>query len=114
VKLRITLEGKTYEVDVEILPEAEPELQMPESVLQPAHPPDTRLEDQVCRSPIAGVVLSVEVALQQAVRRDDPVVIIEAMKMQTAIGAPLDGTIAEVHVAPGDIVKPGQPLCTLS
>ena len=33
--------------------------------------------------------------------------------MQTAIGAPVDGTVQENHVSPGQTVKPGQKLCTL-
>jgi biotin carboxyl carrier protein len=118
VKLRITLEGRSYDVEVEVLPEND-ELQdadesdVPDTVLRPPAPSDTRPEDRICRSPIAGVVVSITAAIAQQVRQNDPVVVIEAMKMQTAIGAPVDGTIHEVHVAPGDIVKPGQPLCTL-
>jgi biotin carboxyl carrier protein len=67
----------------------------------------------ICRSPIAGVVVSIAASLGQQVRRDDPVLVIEAMKMQTTIGAPVDGTVDAVHVVPGQSVKPGQPLCTL-
>jgi biotin carboxyl carrier protein len=37
--------------------------------------------------------------------------VIEAMKMQTTIGAPVDGMIEEVCIVPGDAVKPGQVLC---
>jgi biotin carboxyl carrier protein len=33
--------------------------------------------------------------------------------MQTTIGAPVDGVVDAVHVVPGQLVKPGQPLCTL-
>jgi methylmalonyl-CoA carboxyltransferase small subunit len=120
VKLRITLEGKSYDVDVEVLPQTTAdaseleELALPDTVLRPPPRPDTRPEDRICRSPIAGVVVAVAAALQQRVRQNEPVVIIEAMKMQTAIGAPLDGTVQEIHVAPGESVKPGQPLCTLA
>jgi biotin carboxyl carrier protein len=119
VKLRISLEGESYDVEVEILPEtpAEPEesetLDVPASVLQPPPVEDTLPEDWICHSPIAGVVVSVFAFPGQRLRRDDPVLVIEAMKMQTTIGAPLDGTVDAVHVAPGQSVKPGQPLCTL-
>jgi methylmalonyl-CoA carboxyltransferase small subunit len=120
VKLRITLEGKSYEVEVDILPETAPEtdnieeIALPESVLRPPPRPDTREQDKICRSPIAGVVVSIAAAVHQKLRRNDPVVVIEAMKMQTAIGAPVDGVVREVHVTAGETVKAGQLLCTLS
>jgi biotin carboxyl carrier protein len=116
MKLRISLEGQCYNVDVEILPES-PEIdtyfEAPPSVLRPPPPSDIRPEDKICRSPIAGVVVSVAAYTRQRVRQDDPVLVIEAMKMQTTIGAPVDGTVDAVHVVPGQLVKPGQPLCTL-
>lgn len=118
MKLRISLEGKSYEVDVDVLPDA-PESEasdsVPETVLQtPPPPPDTRAEDLICRSPIAGLIVAIAAQLHQSVRQDDPIVTIEAMKMQTTIGAPVAGTIAEINVAPGDAVKPGQVICRLA
>jgi len=120
MKLRISLEGQCYDVDVEILPETcgdpmefEPHIDVPASVLRPPPAPDIRAEDRICRSPIAGVIVSVAVSTRQKVRQDDPVLVIEAMKMLTTIGAPVDGTVDAVHVLPGQSVKPGQPLCTL-
>jgi biotin carboxyl carrier protein len=124
VKLRITLEDKSYDVAVEVLPEPEPEPRallplddpfaaVPESVLQPPHLPDTMPEDRICHSPIAGLVVSVAASPGQLVRQDDPVVTIEAMKMQNTIGAPVDGVVEEVLVKLGDIVKTGQVLCRL-
>lgn len=120
VKLRITLEGKAYEVEVEVLPEqaVDPgeieEIGLPESVLRPPPRPDTRPEDKICRSPIAGVVVSLAATVHQRLRQNDPVIIIEAMKMQTAIGAPVDGVVERMHVRPGESIKPGQVICTLS
>jgi methylmalonyl-CoA carboxyltransferase 1.3S subunit len=119
VRLRITLEGRVYEVDVEVLKEAPPRENEPEpddlrELSFPPPPPDTRPQDRICRSPIAGAVISVIASVGLRVRKDDPVVIIEAMKMQVPIGAPLDGTIQDVQVAAGDAVAPGQILCTLA
>jgi len=116
MKLRISLEGESYDVNVEILPEtteADSYFEVPASVLHPPPAVDIRPEDKICRSPIAGVVVSVSASIRQKVRQDDPLLVIEAMKMQTTIGAPVDGTIDAVHVMPGQAVKPGQPLCTL-
>ena len=120
MKLLITLESKRYEVDVEILPDAsagsdgEYSLTIPDSVLLPPLLPDTLDVDKICRSPIAGAVVSVEVAVGKRVRQDDPIAIIDAMKMETVVGAPVDGVVEAVEVAAGQAVKTGQVLCRLS
>ncbi|HEV3198271.1 MAG TPA: acetyl-CoA carboxylase biotin carboxyl carrier protein subunit [Bryobacteraceae bacterium] len=119
VRLRITLEGHSYEVDVEVLPDSAPEpeneagMAIPDLVLLPPLLPDTMEDDKICRSPLAGSIVSVTATVGRFLRRDDPVAIIEAMKMQTTVGAPVDGLVEEVEVAPGDSVKPGQMLCRL-
>jgi biotin carboxyl carrier protein len=121
VRLRITLEGVSYDVDVEVLPddlkqpEAPAEAQAEADVQEPLPPPppDFGPEDRICRSPISGAVVSVSVAPGDRVRRDDPVAVIEAMKMQISIGAPMDGTVDEVQVKARDAVSPGQILCTI-
>jgi methylmalonyl-CoA carboxyltransferase small subunit len=119
VKLRITLEGQSYEVDVEVLSEEaapveeEPETYGIDEAGLPPPRPDIRPEERICRSPIAGLVIAVNVSPGQEVRKDDPLAVLEAMKMQVPIGAPLDGTVEEVQVAVGDAVLPGQVLCSL-
>ena len=117
MKLRITLEGETYDVDVEVVPETAPEAEpddAPDGLMLPPPAPDVRPEDRICRSPIAGLVIAVAVAPGQRVRKDEPLAVLEAMKMQVPIGAPLDGTVEEVRIAEGDAVLPGQVLCTLA
>jgi biotin carboxyl carrier protein len=116
MRLRIKLEGESYEVDVEVLPEPadlEFAVPIPDTIGHPPPAPDSREQDKICRSPIAGMVVSVSVQVGQQVCQDAPVLVIEAMKMLTTIGAPVDGTVQEIHVSPGDTVRPGQPLCTL-
>ena len=81
--------------------------------MRPPPPEDIRPEDRICRSPIAGVVVAVAATIRQVVHADDPMVVIEAMKMQTTIGAPVDGVVETVLVTPGQLVKSGQALCTL-
>jgi biotin carboxyl carrier protein len=121
VRLRITLEDREYEVGVEILPEPDMAVveeilatDIPESVLQPPRPPDTMAEDRVCRSPIPGLVTAVSVVPKQKVVQNDPLAVVEAMKMQNTIAAPLEGIVDQVLVKPGETVKAGQVLCTLS
>ena len=70
-------------------------------------------EDAVCRSPIAGQVIAVLAAAGESVTRRQPVMVIEAMKMQNNVGAEVDGVLKAVHVSPGDAVKAGQVLFEL-
>ena len=57
-----------------------------------------------------GTVLSIAAALGDAVRKGDPVLVIEAMKMEHEIAAPMDGVVVGVLVGPGDAVSPGEAL----
>ena len=57
--------------------------------------------DGAVRSPVSGVVVAVEAKAGDAVRRGQALATVEAMKMQYAILAPIDGVIAEAHAAAG-------------
>lgn len=122
MKLRIKVEGKTYDVDVEVLPEQaesgdemeDLEFRVPDAVLKAKPPKEFSPEDRLCRSPIAGVVVSVLASPGMAVKKDDPLLTIEAMKMQSTIGSTMDGTVQAVLVQPGEAVKSGQVLVELS
>lgn len=94
------------------LGESEPTIVIPESVLH-VRPPQRLPEDAVCRSPIAGLVIAVLAAAGENVTRRQPVMIIEAMKMQNNVSPEVDGVLKAVHVAPGDAVKAGQVLFEL-
>ena len=93
-------------------PGGEPEVAIPESVLH-ARPPLRLPEDAVCRSPIAGLVIAVMAVPGDRVARRQPVMVIEAMKMQNNVSPEVDGVLKAVHVAPGDAVKAGQVLFEL-
>ena len=56
----------------------------------------------VLRSPMPSLVKSIIVAAGQAVRSGETLCIIEAMKMETAVRAEFDATVAKIHVQPGD------------
>lgn len=62
----------------------------------------------------AGKVFKIEAKVGQAVKTGDPVVIIEAMKMEIPVVAPQDGTVASVDVSVGDAVEAGAVLATLN
>ena len=120
MRLQITFEGRNYDVDVEVLPDGidaqddDGGVAIPDSVLLPPIEPGVRAEDRLCRSPIAGAIVTVEVAPGMRLHQGDPVVTIDAMKMETKVGAPIDGIVEEVAVQRGDAVKPGQLLCKLA
>jgi biotin carboxyl carrier protein len=62
----------------------------------------------------AGKVFKIEAKVGDAVRAGDPVVIIEAMKMEIPMVAPNDGTVASIDCAVGDGVEAGDVLATLN
>lgn len=70
----------------------------------------TRAPDPVLRAPITGVVLDVRVRLGDAVSAGDPVLVLEAMKMETVLRSPKRGRVLAVHVAASDRVRTGHPL----
>ena len=65
-------------------------------------------------SPMPGTVLEVHVAAGDRVAARDPLVVLEAMKMETPLVAPYDGTVTAVHVQEGDRVAGGALLVEVS
>ncbi len=120
MKLRIQVEGRPYDVDVDLFgrvtqttsrrPPADTKI--PESVLR-KRPPHRLAEDSVCRTPIAGRVVAVLGDAGREIKRHEPVVVIEAMKMEVPIGAAVDGTVKKIHVQVGDAVSARQTLFEL-
>jgi len=60
--------------------------------------------DGSLRSPMPGRIVSVSVQLGQAVAKGEPLIALEAMKMEHALLAPFDGTVVELAVSVGDQV----------
>ncbi len=65
-------------------------------------------------APMPGKVLAVRVAVGQEVAAGDPLVVLEAMKMETIVSAEAAARVTEVHVADGAMVEPGQVLVVLA
>jgi Acetyl/propionyl-CoA carboxylase, alpha subunit len=121
VKLRITLNDKTFEVDVEVaeadtaaLPPAYPIGSAVLSGSVAGAPPapvtnDAAVDEaKVCRSPVSGIVVRLIAQPGQNLQVGDPLMVLEAMKMETNITAPIAGRIAALRVAQGDNVQSGQ------
>lgn len=124
MKLKITVDQKVYEVEVEA---SEPEQRQlppvgyfiqPGAVRVPAAPAPAagagaapvENEDKVCRSPISGIVVKVTAQAGQNIQTGDIILVLEAMKMETNITAPIAGKIAKINVAAGDSVQAGAVL----
>ena len=126
MKLRITVEGKSYEVDVEVLddrvspgtsgPSAPVNVASspPPVVSQPQPPPSglpwTATGERVVKAPIVGTILQLKVAPGDMVTTNQVLLVMEAMKMGTNVASPLEGKIKAILVAPGEAVKAGQAL----
>ena len=65
-------------------------------------------------SPMQAIVVKVLVEAGRAVVAGDIVCVLEAMKMEQPIMAPIDGVVEAVEVSPGDSVSGGQPLATIA
>ena len=70
--------------------------------------------DGVVRSPMPGTVLDISVAEGSMVRAGTPLLVVEAMKMEHAITAPVDGVVTELHVGTGQQVAVDEVLVTVA
>ena len=130
MKYKVTLNGRTYEVEVEagkamlldeyeaIAPSA-PAAAAPAApaaapvAAAPAAPVVTGSGDAVT-APMPGTILKVNVTNGQAVKAGQVLVVLEAMKMENEIPAPKDGTVAQVVAAKGASVNAGDTLVVLA
>jgi 3-methylcrotonyl-CoA carboxylase alpha subunit len=69
--------------------------------------------DELLSPPMSAKVIRIAVAPGQSVTKGEPLVILEAMKMELPIRSPRDGVIKAVHCAEGDLVQPGVALVEL-
>lgn len=65
-------------------------------------------------APMPGNVLDIRVAVGEAVKSGQVLVILEAMKMENEIVAPQDGTVATINCQKGDVVNVGDTFLTLN
>ena len=125
-RLRSSVEWKTYEVEVEMLDEgipapapraasvsssrvAAPVAAAPAAKAAPAGPAG----DGDVASPLAAVVVSVDVAVGDTVEEGQKVITLEAMKMNTIVSASCAGTVTAIRVAAGDAVEEGQAMVSI-
>jgi biotin carboxyl carrier protein len=129
MKLLITVQGIQYEVDVEVIddspkkpsiepPSASPSMHrtLPATPAPASVPPKSLAGGDNSKnivSPLAGNVFRVDVKPGQAVKTNDVLLVLEAMKMETPIKSPADAVIKSVLVSQGDAVAAGQKIIEL-
>ncbi len=128
MKYQVTLNGKTYEVDVtetdavitSVAQTVAPAAPVPTAPAAPAAPAvsaapavPTAVAGEKIISPMPGNILAVKVSEGQNVKTGDVLFILEAMKMENEIVAPHDGTVRQVLVAKGATVNTDDVLAVI-
>jgi len=130
MKLRITVSGQAYDVEVEVLEGTSAGPPAPASTAPVARSADAHSRPPApvpsagraspgasasgqpgeVQSPIAGSVVSVSVKVGDEVALNDTLLVLEAMKMESNVVSPVAGTVRDVQVSSGDAVQAGQVL----
>ena len=120
----ITVNGTAYDVTVEETGAASsaPAAAAPRKAAAPAPAPAPAAKPASSGSAggvevkagAAGKVFKLDTKVGDTVKKGDPVITIEAMKMEIPVVAPQDGTVASIDCAVGDACESGQVLATLN
>lgn len=133
MKYKVTLNGKTYEVEVEqgkavlldeyealapapaqaAAPAAAPAAAAPAAAPAPAAPVNLAAGETV-EAPMPGNIIRVDVKQGDIVKAGQILIILEAMKMENEIVSPKDGTVAQVVTSKGSVVDTGAPLVVIA
>ena len=114
--VRISFEGKTYDVEVEVLDSAvaaAPAAPVDAPAAAPAAAPAVAGGTEV-KSPLAGSVFKLKVKVGDKVEANQEVAIIEALKMENPVVAPCAGTVTSISVKETDTVVDGQTMMTIA
>ena len=121
MKLKVTVDGVRYDVEVEVEEDAPAPLGaifmgggfVPQHAATPAASA-TPTDGQGVTAPLAGTVVRVPVKEGQEIAEGDVLVVLEAMKMEQPIQAPRDGIVASITGAAGETVSSGTKLLELA
>lgn len=134
MKYIVTINNKSYEVEVErgqasivkIEEAAVPNVQVAAAAPAPAPAPAPTTASaspsapapvtsagEPIKAPMPGTILDIRVSVGQKVKRGDVVFILEAMKMENEVTAPVDGVIAQIVTTKGSAVSTGDPLAII-
>lgn len=122
-RYQISVNGQSYDVTVEELeggaampapaPKPAPAVAAPTPAAEPAKP-QAPAGGTTVPSPMPGVIVDVRAQEGQKVEAGDVLVVLEAMKMENDIVAPVAGTVSSVLVKKGDTVESNQTIVTIA
>ena len=133
-RFKININGKEFVVDVEELPRADTVELLSEddkrpiphaqnivqqpvfTEIKPAQVPTISHESKeqgVITAPMPGVIVSVTKKVGENVIAGEPILVLEAMKMENEIRAPIGGTLLEIKVSPSQRVDKGETLVVI-
>ncbi len=124
--LKITVEGKVYDVVVEDVTEEDGNFYPSPGLSSIAHQPQAAAGPAVATAaapvaagendklaPMGGTVVEIQAREGDQVEAGQPILVMEAMKMKQVVTAHKAGTVRKIHVAPQQAVDAGQPLVTI-
>ena len=131
MKYKVTLNGKTYEIEVEAgkamclaeyeaiapsaAPVAAPVAAAPAAAPAAAAAPAMTVSGgEAVNAPMPGTILKVNVSVGQSVKEGDLLCVLEAMKMENEIYAPKSGSVAQVATSKGASVNTGDVLVVIA
>jgi biotin carboxyl carrier protein len=92
---------------------AAPPAQKPAKVAPPEPAPAAEAEGTPLLAPMPGMIVSYQKQVGDSVDEGETVVVLEAMKMENALPAPVSGTLKSIHFSSGDSVAKGDVLCII-
>ena len=101
---KATVEGETFVIEVE---------GTPAKADKKRRSTKKRKKSGVVSSSIPGKIITVEVEVGDNVSEGDVILILEAMKMQNEVAAPISGTVIEVNCEPGSTIEANLPLVVI-
>ncbi|MCF7857952.1 MAG: biotin/lipoyl-binding protein [Candidatus Cloacimonetes bacterium] len=111
----VEVNGIDYEIELEKTERRKPEIEREEKIKPVLDAVSSKTKSPMTAqgnisAPIPGLVLRLLVNEGESVKVDDPVLILEAMKMESEITSNADGVVKRLHVKEGDSVQEGQIL----
>lgn len=134
MKYKVTLNNRTYEVEVEageamlideyeayapaapapVVASAPVAAAAPAAPAAPAPAGTALAAGEVVKSPMPGNILKINVSQGQQVAEGDVLLVLEAMKMENEVVATKSGTVAQIVTAKGAVVETGAPLVVIA
>lgn len=121
--LKVTVNGNTYDVEVEEVKEGEKvEVQATKEVTPPTPTKEEKVEQPVAKkegsikvpAPMPGNIWKIKTSVGAKVEKHEVLLILEAMKMENEIVAPEAGIVTNILVKEGDAVEPGKIMVELA